>query len=81
MNLKWVIGTQSEWDKAGISVPPYARRFVIDGADGPQEVILQHLEPLIQTDTGYESLCNTMGPGSFISDATLKMIMPEEPTE
>lgn len=81
MNLKWVIATQAEWDKTGLPIPPYARRFNIDTPTGSQEVILQHFEPHALTDEGYEALLNIMPSGNFLSDRSLQYLLPIEEVE
>ena len=76
--MKWVIATQDEYDRAGITVPSGARRFNIDTPNGEQEVILQHIELQTMSDEDYERVCNIIPQGNFVGSATLEYLLPVE---
>jgi hypothetical protein len=73
--LNWVLATEETYTKAQVTPSPTARRVLLDTPQGKQEFILEHLDKNFDR---FEEMVQLMPKDSFLSTATLEMILPIE---
>ena len=72
--MNWLIATEQEYNDAGITFAPTARRFMLDTYDGEVEVILQHVN-IHEHDLG--TIARKMANG-ILTDEELQYVLPVE---
>ena len=75
--LNFIIATNKEWENAGYTPIAGALKFMIDTQEGQVEVILQHVQDVMQLDD-YETFVRKMPVGNIVSQTTLEYLLPIE---
>lgn len=77
MHLNWILATEQEYTDAGYTPSPSERRWTIDTPNGKVEVILTHIQSVLEM-ADYESFVRKMPVGNYLSNESLQYVLPNE---